>query len=93
MEIDFEVRRKELLAECKVAPEIFGRVMPRLKQFMSPFVEDLTRKEQKVHAEEFVQGLLSTLDHKNAESIAYLFEHDRMPMQWFMVHKNGNAPA
>jgi SRSO17 transposase len=32
----------------------------------------------------FVQGLLSDLEHKNTESIAYRFGQDRMPLQWFV---------
>jgi SRSO17 transposase len=32
----------------------------------------------------FVQGLLSDLDHKNVESIAYRFGQERMPLQWFI---------
>jgi SRSO17 transposase len=51
---------------------------------MVPFVESLIRKEQVNHANTFVQGLLSDLDHKNAESIAYRFGQKRMPLQWFI---------
>ena len=36
------------------------------------------------HARTFVQGLLSDLDHKNAESIAYRFGQEQMPLQWFV---------
>jgi hypothetical protein len=39
--------------------------------FMERFVENLVRKEQCEHASTFVQGLLSNLEHKNVESIAY----------------------
>ena len=31
-----------------------------------------------------MQGLLSDLDHKNTESIAYRFGQGRMGLQWFM---------
>jgi hypothetical protein len=73
MEKEFEARKEELLEECTVAPQIFDRVMPRLERFMEPFVENLARKEQVDHATTFVQGLLSDLDQKNSESIAYRF--------------------
>ncbi len=49
-----------------------------------PVVESLCRKEQVAHATTFVQGLLSDVDHKNVESIAYRFNQDRMPLQWFI---------
>ena len=81
---DFEKRKQELLDECKIAPEVFGGVMPRLESFMEPFVECFVRREQVEHAQTFVQGLLSNLEHKNAESIAYRFGQERMPLQWFL---------
>jgi SRSO17 transposase len=84
MEAKYEDRKQELLKECTVAPEVFARVIPRLEKFMQPFVESLLRKEQVAHASTFVQGLLSDLDHKNTESIAYRFGQGRMRLQWFM---------
>ena len=81
---NFEKRKQELLDECKIAPEVFDRVMPRLERFMDPFVDCFVRSEQVAHAQTFVQGLLSDLEHKNAESIAYRFGQERMPLQWFL---------
>ncbi|MHC4404364.1 MAG: transposase, partial [Planctomycetota bacterium] len=84
MEGNYEVRKEQLLDECTVAPQVFDRVMPRLERFLEPFVDSLVRREQVEHAHTFVQGLLSDLDHKNAESIAYRFGQERMPLQWFV---------
>jgi SRSO17 transposase len=81
---DYEKRKHELLNECKIAPQVFDRVMPRLERFMSPFVESFVRSEQVDHSKTFVRGLLSDLDHKNVESIAYRFGQERMPLQWFI---------
>jgi SRSO17 transposase len=81
---EFEARKEELLNECEVAPRIFDGVMPWLERFMKPFVGSLVRREQIEHANTFVQGLLSDLEHKNAESIAYRFGQERMPLQWFL---------
>jgi len=81
---EFEVRKRQLLDECEVAPQVFDRVMPRLERFMKPFANRLVRREQIEHAGTFVQGLLSDLEHKNAESIAYRFGQERMPLQWFI---------
>ena len=82
--LEFDVRREELLDECEVAPQVFDRVLPRLERFMEPFVDSLVRREQVEHANTVVQGLLSDLEHKNAESIAYRFGEERMPLQWFL---------
>ena len=84
MEAKFEARKQKLLDECKIAPQVLDKVMPRLETFMEPFVESLVRREQVEHPQTFVQGLLSDLEHKNAESIAYRFGQGRMPMQWFL---------
>ena len=81
---EFEARKEELIDECCVAPQIWNRVMPRLEQFMKPFIDNLVRREQIEHAGTFVRGLLSDLEHKNAESIAYRFGQERMPLQWFI---------
>lgn len=81
---EFEDRKEELLNECELAPQVFQGVMPRLERFMAPFVDCLVRREQVEHASTFVQGLLSDLKHKNAESIAYRFDQERMPLQWFL---------
>jgi SRSO17 transposase len=51
---------------------------------MEPFVETMARSEQRAHAETYVQGLLSDLKHKNAESIAYRFGQERLGLQHFL---------
>ena len=84
MDVAYETRKQELLDECSVDSQIFDRVMPRLERFMGPFLDNLARKEQVEHAQTFVQGLLSDLDAKNTESIAYRFGQERMPLQWFI---------
>ena len=84
MEAKIEERKRELLDECKIAPQILDRVLPRLETFMEPFVVSLVRREQIEHSQTFVRGLLSDLERKNVESIAYRFGQDRMPLQWFV---------
>jgi SRSO17 transposase len=51
---------------------------------MDPFIERFVRSEQVGHAHTFVRGLLSDLEHKNVESVSYLFGQERMPLQWFV---------
>lgn len=84
MDARFEVRKKQLLDECKVEPQVFEKVEPRLEQFMEPFVESFGRRQPREHARTFVSGLLSDLEHKNTESIAYRFEQDRSRLQRFV---------
>jgi SRSO17 transposase len=84
MDAEFEARKAALLAECQVDRQVFDEVLPRLEAFMTPFVDTLVRREQAEHAVTFVRGLLSDLDHKNVESIAYRFGEQRLPLQWFI---------
>lgn len=84
MERRFEVRMNELMAECDVSPGVFDGVMGRLKRFVEPFAVSLCRQEQGEHAQTYVAGLLSNLDRKNVESIAYRHDQDRRALQNFV---------
>jgi SRSO17 transposase len=88
MEARYQVRKKQLLEDCTVAPEVFQKVMPRLERFMEPFIEAFCRREPCEHARTYVSGLLSDLEHKNTESIAYRFGQDRQPLQRFIGWAN-----
>jgi SRSO17 transposase len=80
----FAARREQLLADAEVDPRILRAVLPRLERFLNPFVELLQRGEQAQHARTYVAGLLSTLEYKNVESIAYLHDQEREPLQQFI---------
>ena len=84
MDAEMEARKVALLAECQVDSRVFEQVLPRLESFMEPFVDSLVRREQCEHAVKFVCGLLSDLEHKNVESIAYRFGEERLPLQCFI---------
>lgn len=90
MEQRYEVRKQEMLRECAVTPELFRDMVKRLKEFAQPFVESFWRKEQKGHAEVYLSGLLSDLEKKNVESIAYRFGQERRGMQRFIALSSWN---
>src|SRR2546425_8768032 len=52
--------------------------------FMAPFVATFCRQEPSAHAHTYVRGLLSDVERKNVESIAYRFGQDRLPLQRFI---------
>src|SRR5215831_1496177 len=58
--------------------------LPRLEAFLRPFVEPLRTPEQQTNAQYYVQGLLSDLDGKDVESIAYLHDRARQGLQKFI---------
>jgi len=84
MEGRYAARKSQLLDECQVAPEIFEQVMPRLEAFMKPFVRIFQGQAADQHAKTYVCGLLSNLERKNVESIAYRFGQSRLPLQDFI---------
>src|SRR5437762_2524474 len=84
MERRFRIRLEEVLADAEVRPSLLKGVMPRLELFLQPFVAMLPSPEQRTNAQQYVQGLLSDLDSKDAESIAYLHDRERQGLQKFM---------
>src|SRR5271170_879905 len=84
MERRFAARRDQILADAEVDPRIPRGVLLRLERFLDPFVELLQRSEQGGHAYSYVAGLLSDLQYKNVESIAYLHDQEREPLQQFI---------
>jgi len=84
MERRFAVRYEELMAEAEVKSEALKGVLERLKDFVQPFAASLKHAAQRDHAEEYIAGLVSNIKRKNIESIAYLYEQDRQPLQKFI---------
>ena len=84
MEARYALRKTQLLAECQIAPEIFEQVIPRLYTFMKPFVTSFQGQAADQHAKTYVCGLLSNVERKNIESIAYRFGQSRLPLQSFI---------
>jgi len=88
MERRFQSRREAVAADCQVPPAVFSGMMERLVDFAGPYVQRLCRPEQREHAQTYLQGLLSDLQKKNAEAIAYRHDEERQGLQTFI----GTAP-
>ncbi len=84
MERRFELRKEAMLAECEVAPEVFRGAVERLANFVEPFAELLSQTAQRRHATDYLSGLISDLNRKNVESIAYRHDQDRKMLQHFI---------
>jgi len=84
MDRRFARRKQEMLAECEVRPELWGDLRRRLNAFLNPFAVCLRAEAQRAHAVEFCQGLLSKVERKNVESIAYQHDQDRRNLQHFI---------
>lgn len=84
MEARYARRKSELLQECQITPEIFDQIVPRLHRFLEPFVSSLPGHAPPQHARTYVSGLISDVERKNVESIAYHFGQDRPGLQGFI---------
>lgn len=84
MERRFQARLDELRHDAQVPARLFQDVLPRLEAFLQPFVATLQRSEQRDNTRHYIQGLLSHLDKKNVEAIAYLHDQERQALQKFI---------
>jgi SRSO17 transposase len=88
MERRFEVRKQEILKEADIKPQVVNGMLKRLEQFAQPFIASFGRREPKENAQMYICGLLSDLERKNVESIAYRYDRTRESLQKFI----GTAP-
>jgi SRSO17 transposase len=84
MEPRFDARLQEMLAQAQVAPDLIDGFLSRLETFVHPFSATLREPEQQRHTVEYLTGLLSKLDHKTGEGIAYLLDQERQGLQKFV---------
>jgi SRSO17 transposase len=88
MDRRFAYRMEQLLDQATVDPAVVRGMLPRLERFVQPFAACLQTPEQRTRTQQYVAGLMSDLEKKNAETIAYLHDEDRQGLQVFI----GQAP-
>src|SRR2546427_10240140 len=81
-------RQEALLRDCIVSPDVFNHMVERLRDFAVPYQHALETEAGKRNVYLYLQGLLSHLPRKNAESIATLVDVERLVLQEFI----GTAP-
>ena len=84
MERRFQVRLKELLDDAVVRPEQLVGMLTRLEKFVEPFANCLVRSRQRELTQQYIAGLVSQVERKNVESIAYHHDADRQMLQKFI---------
>ncbi len=84
MERRYEVRLAQMLAQAEVSPESMRGLLKRLETFAEPFAKSLAQPGQRRHAAEYMTGLLSKLERKTGEAIAYLHDQERQALQKFV---------
>ncbi len=84
MDRRYAARLAELEADAELRRGLACGLLPRLERFLAPFTEHLQRSEQRENTEAYVAGLLSDVERKNVESIAYLHDQEREGLQKFI---------
>lgn len=84
MDDRFDLRWREMMDDAELDPAVMTGLIDRLQKFVQPFAASLTEPEQRHHTREYVQGLLSSLEHKTGEGIAYLHDRERQGIQKFI---------
>jgi len=84
MERRYEVRLQELLDDAVIDPEQVRGMLARLERFVEPFAACLVRSKQRILTRQYVAGLVSQVERKNVESIAYHHDQDRQMLQKFV---------
>jgi SRSO17 transposase len=84
MDRRFEQRFDQMMDQAEVPPELLRGLLPRVALFLEPFLESLAGAEHKQRALEYTTGLMSGLEHKTGEGIAYLYDEDRQGFQKFI---------
>jgi SRSO17 transposase len=80
----FDSRLDEMLGQAHVPTDVLEGVLPRLETFLDPFLATLDGAEHRRQATEYVTGLMSKLERKTAEGIAYLHDQHRGGIQKFI---------
>lgn len=84
MERRYAIRFQELMEDAIVPPQQLDGLVRRLEDFVVPFAKSLSRVEQRRHCREYLTGLVSLVERKNVESIAYLHDQERRQLQKFI---------
>ncbi len=84
MDVRFGERLEALLVDSQVDAELFEGLPERLVKFVEPFTRSILQAKQRRRAAEFIAGLMSDVQRKNAESIAYRHDQERKEMQYFL---------
>lgn len=84
MDRRYEARLGQMLAQAEVPPDLVDGFLTRLETFVRPFAAGLASDEQRRHTLEYLTGLLSKLEHKTSEGIAYLHDQERQGLQKFI---------
>jgi SRSO17 transposase len=84
MERRYRTRLEELRQDATLDTRVLRDMQPRLERFVQPFLESFTEDAPRQNTQHYVAGLLSDLEYKNVESIAYLHDEDRQILQKFI---------
>lgn len=84
MERRYKALKQQLLNDTEIKPQVIDGMLKRLEQFTDPFVAAFIRHDSKADVRMYLGGLLSDVERKNVESIAYRYDRHRAGLQYFI---------
>ena len=74
-------RLDEMMEQSEVSPELLRDLLPRLNQFVQPFLKDLVGPEPSRPAAASLRGWVSKLQGQTGAGMAYLHTQQRQCIQ------------
>jgi len=84
MEQRYELRKRQILNDTEIQPQVAEGMLKRLEHFAEPFVSAFIRRDSRANVRLYLGGLLSDVERKNVESIAYRHDRSRAGLQYFI---------
>lgn len=84
MKEQYETRKRQIERDAKIDKKDVAGMRRRLDRFLNPFFKHLPRSESRNNAAIMLKGLLSDLERKNTESIAYRYGQKARALQLFV---------
>ena len=80
----YVIPKESILNGCLLTPCDYANVLERFESFIVPFIRHIKPVSRQKKIKDYMKGLMSDVERKNVESIAYYHGADRQQLQKFI---------
>ena len=80
----YVIPKESILNGCLLTPYDYANVLERFECFIVPFIRHIKPVSRQKKIKDYMKGLMSDVERKNVESIAYYHGADRQQLQKFI---------
>jgi len=80
----YVIPKESLLEGCLLTPDDYANILERFESFCTPFIRHIKPVSRQKKIKDYMKGLMSDVERKNVESIAYYHGADRQQLQRFI---------